>query len=107
MMEQIDRLRLHNCRNTAIALKMPLLATVLNARQCTRDDDVFVGVFATHLRQLLSIFEELGENENGGQRRSRPEPRHKDAGKILQEGNQQAEETKENECVGLLTPSRH
>src|SRR2546425_1883216 len=38
-------------------------ATVLNTRQRTDHDDVLIGVFATHLRHLLSIFEELGENE--------------------------------------------
>jgi|ERR1700687_693998 len=38
-------------------------ATVLNTRRRTDHDDVLIGVFATHLRQLLIIFEELGENE--------------------------------------------
>jgi hypothetical protein len=38
-------------------------ATVLNKRERTADDDVLMGVFATQLRQLLTIFEELGENE--------------------------------------------
>jgi hypothetical protein len=39
------------------------LATVLNTRQRT-DDDVLIGVFATHLRRYLSIFEGLGANED-------------------------------------------
>lgn len=39
------------------------LAKVLNARRRTGDDDTLIGVFATQLRQLLSIFEELGENK--------------------------------------------
>jgi hypothetical protein len=38
-------------------------ATVLNTRRRTDHDEILIGVFATHLRQLLSIFEELGENE--------------------------------------------
>lgn len=38
-------------------------ATVLNTRRRTDHDDTLIGVFATHLRQLSTIFEELGENE--------------------------------------------
>lgn len=38
-------------------------ATVLNTRRRADHDDALIGVFATHLRRLLSIFEELGENE--------------------------------------------
>jgi hypothetical protein len=39
------------------------LATMLNTRPRTDHDDAILGLFATHLRRLLSIFEELGENE--------------------------------------------
>ena len=38
-------------------------ATALNTRWRTQYDEAWIGAFATHLRQLLSIFEELGENE--------------------------------------------
>ena len=38
-------------------------ATVLNTRRRTVDDDIVIGIFATDLRQLLRIFEELGEDE--------------------------------------------
>ncbi len=38
-------------------------ATLLNRRPRNGHDDALIGVFATRLRQLLSIFEELGENE--------------------------------------------
>ena len=38
-------------------------ATVLNTRRRTSHDDTLIGVFATHLRQLLSVFEGLGESE--------------------------------------------
>src|SRR6266567_2127889 len=38
-------------------------ARALNTRRRTINDDALLGVFATRLRQLLSIFEEVGENE--------------------------------------------
>ena len=38
-------------------------ATVMNTRLRTVHDDALLGVFATRLRQLSNIFEELGEDE--------------------------------------------
>jgi len=49
--------------NEQLDTHLSQFATVLNTRRRTIHDDVLIGVFATHLRQLLSIFEELDENE--------------------------------------------
>ncbi len=46
-------------------------AAKLNRRSRTDHDDALNGVFATRLRQLLSIFEELGENEEANLRQSK------------------------------------
>ena len=47
------------------------LATELNRRPRTDHHDALIGVFATRLRQLLNIFEELGENEEANLLQSR------------------------------------
>jgi hypothetical protein len=49
--------------NEQVDIYLAQLATALNIRPRTDDDGVLIGVFATHLRQLLSIFEGLGEDE--------------------------------------------
>src|SRR6266704_2799871 len=49
--------------NEQLDTHLSQFARALNTRRRTIYDDALIGVFATRLRQLLSIFEEVGENE--------------------------------------------